>query len=101
MPTPLPALLMSWQGKASADDIGSNSICSKAIGGEGSHVVVAGDVGQCFARTRRQNGSISQNATVRIPARSSPREKPPIPLKRSRTFTSAFHWKGCAVIVLS
>ena len=34
----------------------------------------------------RQNGSISQNATVRIPARSSPRLKPPIPEKRSRTF---------------
>lgn len=44
-----------------------------------------GTFGQCFANTRRQNGSISQNATVCIPARSSPRLKPPMPLNRSRT----------------
>lgn len=41
--------------------------------------------------TRRQKGSISQNATVLIPALSKPREKPPIPLKRSRTFSICFH----------
>jgi hypothetical protein len=48
-----------------------------------------GTPGQCLARTALQNGSISQNATVCIPARSSPRENPPIPEKRSSTLTSA------------
>jgi len=43
--------------------------------------------GQCFANTCWQNLSCSQNATVSIPARSSPSAKPPIPLKRSRTRT--------------
>src|SRR5262245_50934026 len=47
-----------------------------------------GTSGQCFRRTRWQNLSISQKATVRIPARSSPSEKAPMPLKRSRTCTS-------------
>jgi len=42
--------------------------------------------GQCFAKTRRGNSSISQNATVsKPPVRSSPRLNPPIPLNRSRT----------------
>jgi hypothetical protein len=40
---------------------------------------------QCRASTERQNGLISQNAAVCIPARSSPSEKPPMPEKRSRT----------------
>lgn len=48
-----------------------------------------GTPGQCLARTRWQKGSCSQNHTVRIPARSNPRSKPPMPLKRLPTFTSA------------
>src|SRR5215510_5710524 len=59
-----------------------------------------GTSGQCLARTRRQNGSISQNATVRIPARSSPRLKPPMPLNRSRTFIpSRFYRSPSALLV--
>src|SRR5690606_2911722 len=48
--------------------------------------------GQCFARTRRQNGSISQKATVsKPPVRSKPRLKPPMPEKRSRTRSFCIH----------
>lgn len=44
-----------------------------------------GTPGQATARSARLAGSISQNATVSKPARSSPRENPPIPEKRSKT----------------
>jgi len=41
--------------------------------------------GQCFARTFLGYSSMSQNATVsKPPVASSPRENPPIPLKRSK-----------------
>jgi len=45
-----------------------------------------GTDGQCLVSILRQNGLISQNATVCSPAASKPMEKPPMPEKISRTF---------------
>ena len=41
--------------------------------------------GQCLANTSWQNLSCSQKATVSIPARSKPKEKPPMPENKSKT----------------
>ena len=45
-----------------------------------------GTDGQCRVNIFRQNGLISQNATVCSPTASKPIENPPIPEKISRTF---------------
>jgi hypothetical protein len=81
MPSPLPAWLMSWQGNppqiTSANPLGALSVVTSS-----KH----GTPGQCFARTFLQKGSISQNAIVlNPPVRSSPSEKPPMPLNKSMT----------------
>lgn len=84
-PSPFPATLRSWQGKPP-------EITSTGPTSSPRNVVTSskqGTSGQCFASTRRQNGSISQNATVsNPPVRSSPRLKPPIPENRSKTFSA-------------
>jgi hypothetical protein len=49
--------------------------------------LLIGSFGQCFCNTCWQKGSISQNATVSMPARSKPREKPPMPENKSSTFS--------------
>lgn len=80
-PAPKPARLISWHGNPPQMTSASPSWNSLVVMSSWH-----GTAGQCFASTSRQNGSISQKPTVCIPARSSPREKPPMPLKRSRTF---------------
>lgn len=82
MPARSPALEMSWQGNP--PQITSTGPTSSPFS-----LVTSSNwrtCGQCFANTRRQNGSISQKATVsNPPVRSKPKLKPPIPEKRSRT----------------
>lgn len=70
------ATLVRWQG-------GPPATTSASTDGMVLASWWTGMPGQCFASTRRQRGSISQKATVWNPARSNPRDSPPIPLKRS------------------
>ena len=58
-----------------------------------------GTSGQCFARTLRQYGSISQKATVCIPARSRPNENPPIPENKSNTRMSVPECAGFSTVL--
>lgn len=89
MPACAPATLMSWQGKPPV--MTSTAIPSAARRSAVSSLtsLYCLTVGQCFASTARQNGLISQKATVsKPPVRSRPRLKPPMPENRSRTFST-------------
>jgi len=88
-PAPRPTALMSWQGNPPAMTL-TCSFISLAFSLVTSSKI--GTSGQCVLRTERQKGSISQKATVRIPARSRPRLNPPMPEKRSRTFMGCFRY---------
>jgi hypothetical protein len=85
-PADRPATLMSWHGKPpQMTSIGSReAICSAPTERMSPS---KGTPGHRSSSMDRQKGSISQKATVRKPARSSPMEKPPIPENRSSTFT--------------
>lgn len=89
MPDRFPAVEMSWHGNppqmTSMSVIPSRRRVSALSSRTSSYI---GTPGQCLDSTRRQKGSISQNATVsNPPVRSSPRENPPMPLKRSSVFS--------------
>jgi hypothetical protein len=61
-------------GKPAGDDFNVDAMISEI-----------GTPGQCLRRTRHGKPSRSQNATVRKPALSRPREIPPMPANRSKT----------------
>lgn len=82
IPAPAPAWLMSWHGNP--PQMTSQGTPAKVVTSPW-----IGTAGQCLRRMAWQYGLFSTNWMVRIPARSSPRLKPPIPEKRSRTFTEA------------
>lgn len=71
-----PAMLRFWQGNP-PQMMSVVGACS-SISLTSSYCVASG---QCLARTRRQNSSVSQFHTVRAPvAHSSPSSRPPMPL---------------------
>jgi hypothetical protein len=60
-----------------------------------SMVVISENIGtdgQCFFNIFRQNGLISQKATICMLAASKPIEKPPMPEKTSRTFNTLAYY---------
>lgn len=88
-PAPFPARLMSWHGKPPQITSGRIPSVESLSAVRVRTSSYCGTSGQCFLSTARQNGSISQKATVCIPARSSPRLNPPMPLNKSKTFNQA------------
>ena len=87
MPAPRPATLMSWQGNPPQMRSTPSPFAERCCADNSRTSWNMWTSGQCLASTRRAKGSISQNATVRMPARSRPRLKAPMPLNRSRTRT--------------
>lgn len=92
IPPIFPANERSWQGKppvTTSTEIPSSANRSAVSSRTSSYCLT---LGQCFASTRRQNGSISQKATVsKPPVLSRPNEKPPMPENKSSTLSFVIH----------
>jgi hypothetical protein len=83
IPARFPAWLRSWQG---------NPPQMRSTGSSSDPLIFVMSPcrftsGQCFASTRCANGSISTCQRQTIPARSSPRSRPPIPANREPKVT--------------
>ena len=86
MPTPFPAVDISWQGNPPVMTVGKiPSVCSCSWVSSFMSLYIF-TLGQCLPKTFLHSLSFSQNAAVsNPPAHSRPRENPPMPLKRSST----------------
>jgi hypothetical protein len=72
-------------GEAAADDIGIEPVLSESLRGEGLHVLVEPHVGPVLAEHAAGVAVLLAEGHGLMPARSRPREKPPMPENRSRT----------------
>ncbi len=83
-PARFPARLTSWQGNPPAITSMGARLCFPTV----RTSVNLGTEGQCFVRTLLAYSSISTCHAQRIPARSSPKSKPPIPENKLPNVTS-------------